>query len=124
MTLEEAIDARKFRAGLFDDYPWLVLPCRIIRLTGRRNYVIVYNTNRADLGRMYWKDFFFERSEQLPERIKDPHSYCSEWADLVNACKESSYWQAWTLKDLFRFNCQNLKNDPDAPRGLIVDTEV
>lgn len=119
MTLEQAIEARKARRGP-EGYPWLVLPCRILS-DGRRNYVIVYNTQADGLGDMDWEDLNLERGEHIPPKVHRAGWYCSFWENLVAKCKDSNYWQAWTLDELYRFNCQDLVNDPDVPRGLITN---
>ena len=121
MRLKQAIEARKLKRGPDGSYHWLVLPCRILS-DGRRNYVIVYNTQEDDLGDMDWEDLNLERGEQLPLRKLHDHGwYCSFWNNLIAKCKDSNYWQAWTLDELYRFNCQDLINDPDVPRGLITN---
>ena len=123
MTLKQAIEARKLKRGPDGSYPWLVLPCRILA-DGRRNYVIVYNTQEDDLGEMDWEDLNMARGARPPESRILPHGwYCSHWRDLIAKCKDSNYWQAWTLDELYRFNCQDLINDPDAPRGLIINNK-
>lgn len=120
MTLEQAIKARQAKRGPDGRYPWLVLPCRILK-DGRRNYVIVYNTQTADLGDMDWEDLNLNRGAHIPPIVRDFGWYCSSWENLVAKCKDSNYWQAWTLDELYRFNCQDLVNDPDVPRGLITN---
>lgn len=123
MTLEQAIEARKAKRGPDGSYTWLILPCRILS-DGRRNYVIVYNTQQDDLGEMDWEDLNLARGEQPPlYKIHDQGWYCSSWQNLVVKCKDSNYWQAWTLDQLYQFNCQDLVNDPAVPRGLIVNRE-
>ena len=120
MKLEQAIEARKLKRGPDGIYPWLVLPCRIVA-DGRRNYVIVYNTQADDLGDMDWEDLFLRRGSHIPLAVHNQGWYRTSWASLVAKCKDSNYWQAWTLTELYHFNCQDLINDPDVPRGLITN---
>jgi hypothetical protein len=120
MTLEQAIEARKLKREPDGSYPWLVLPCRILS-DGRRNYVIVYNTQKDDLDDMDWEDLNLKRGDHIPPTVHNFGWYCSQWKSLVAKCKDSNYWQAWTLSELYYFNCQDLINDPDVPRGLITN---
>lgn len=124
MKLEDAIQVRNNKAGLYAEYPWLILPCRIRKFDGKRNYVIVYNTFHEDLEEMRWEDLNLSQGAEIPERILSSRFYQSDWTNLLDKCKLSLYWEAWSLNELYHFNCQDLINAPDTDRGLIVPSTI
>lgn len=124
MKLEDAIQVRNNKAGLYAEYPWLILPCRIRLTDGKRNYVIVYNTFHEDLEEMMWEDLNLARGDEIPEYVLSSRFYKTDWNNLIDLCKQSPYWEAWSLDELYHFNCQDLRNAPDTGRGLIISNNI